>query len=204
MKKKMCCYINMIVTISVMIASAVCGGTVNPYVADAETLHLWHFDGSASPAVDSAGSENLTLNGGASLGSTAFNGFGTAMDVATAPGDDNRADGSQDIAPTNLVVNAETGAFTFEALVRPTVALDSVTASMQIISMDDETGTGKRSFQFAIGSGGKLKFINIAGGSPASADIPTNGANAYVEGEWFHVAITYSGDQTASGNFRYY
>src|ERR1039458_7553160 len=51
---------------------------VGPYTANSDTLHLWHLDEAAVPAVDSAASGiNLSfLNTGATLGDASFTGFG--------------------------------------------------------------------------------------------------------------------------------
>src|ERR1022692_2735301 len=59
---------------------------LGPYTPDANTLHLWHLDESAVPAVDSAPSGiNLTkLGGTASLGSSSFSGFGNALGTGTS------------------------------------------------------------------------------------------------------------------------
>jgi len=192
--------------IAALIAALVCPlaaqAAVSPYTPDGDTLHLWHFDDGSSPATDSVGSEDLTVTNGATLGAAALSGFGTAMNVSNSPGDDAGAYGSEG-TPVSGFVDATTGAFTFEALVRPTASLGS--AGMQIISMEDEGGGASRPFQFRIQNDSNLNFINIENGSsPAAVAVPTTGPNAYAVGEWFHVAATYNGNEAGSDNFSYY
>src|ERR1017187_10404702 len=57
---------------------------VGPYTADTNTLHLWHLDETAVPAIDLAiGGTNLTaLRGAASLGNASFTGFGNCLSTA--------------------------------------------------------------------------------------------------------------------------
>ena len=185
-----------------LLQATVAQAAINPYATDGDTLHLWHFDEVSNPAADSAGSEDLTLSGSATFGATAVTGFGTSMHVASALSDDNGAYGSVGVSPTGFVTDPTTGAFTMEALIRPTIALGSVTDNMQFISMEGGT---ERAFQFRIKAGaGELDFININGGSPAQAAIPTAGPDAYEVGAWYHVAVTYDGNEGAAGNFKYY
>src|ERR1035438_4496857 len=58
---------------------------VGPYSLDASTLHLWHLNEAAVPALDSVtGGTNLTAPGGsATLGNASYSGFGTALSTAT-------------------------------------------------------------------------------------------------------------------------
>ncbi|QNN22247.1 LamG domain-containing protein [Planctomycetales bacterium ZRK34] len=187
-----------------LLQAAVAQAAINPYATDGDTLHLWHFDEVSNPAADSAGSEDLTLSGSATFGATAVTGgFGTAMHVADFLSDDNGAYGSLGVSPTGFVTDAATGAFTMEAMIRPTIALGSITDNMQFISME---GAVQRSFQFRIKAGtGELDFINIGGGgSPAQVAIPTTGPDAYEVGAWYHVAVTYDGNEGSAGNFKFY
>src|SRR5262249_51606828 len=55
-----------------------------PYVADGETLHLWHFDQtSGTTAPDAVPNSPVTLTAlyGATIGTTSFAGFGEALSV---------------------------------------------------------------------------------------------------------------------------
>lgn len=188
-----------------LLQATITHAAITPYTSDGGTLHLWHFDDVSNPAVDSAGSENLTLSGGATLGATALSGFGTAMDVSASLSTAAGAYGSLDVSPTGFVTDVATGAFTMEALIRPTIAMGSISDNMQIISLEQD-GAGARSFQFRIEAGsGDLDFINITGGSqPAQFALPTTGPDAYEDGAWYHVAVTYDGNAGAADNFKYY
>src|ERR1035438_9928816 len=96
---------------------------VGPYSLDAKTLHLWHLNETALPALDAApGGTNLAaLGGSATLGNASYSGFGTALSTATASGDY--------LAPRTLAADTSdntvmtyddpvTGAFTYEAMIR--------------------------------------------------------------------------------------
>ena len=145
-----------------------------PYTADANTLHLWHMDGAATPVPDS-GSVSVPLNAlanGATLGNPSFSGFGNAVNTfdggtaATGTGTDAY------IAPLTLVSGAgdnvnwsfssAAGAFSYEAIVRfgydPMLDLGPTAiggtgrnAPLQIFNGDqDGVGGGVRSFQFRV------------------------------------------------------
>ena len=96
------------------------------------------------------------------------------------------------IAMTNLNIgNGGQTPFTLEALICPS----SITApqNQEIICSDDYNGS--RGFQFKITTGGQLQFqfINPTGLSLSPA-IPTGtNANAFVPGQWYHVAAVYNG-----------
>src|SRR4051794_35734341 len=116
-----------------LILASVCAAHagVQPYTADATTLHLWHFDEVAAPAVDN-GTNRLdlpVLSGGATLGNAAFTGFGNAL--STFDSGLSGSPASTDAALSALALvngvgdettlsysNATTGAFTFEAMIR--------------------------------------------------------------------------------------
>ena len=115
------------------------------------------------------------------------------------------------------------GAFTFEAIVRvdfnPSLNLGLAPAgtgrnsSLQILSGDGDA-TADRLFQFrlnpvGVGSGDttvpRLEFINILGTIQTIAvAIPTNGPNAIASNQWYHVAVTYNGNQGTPNNFSTY
>jgi autotransporter-associated beta strand protein len=143
---------------------------VGPYTADANTLHLWHLDDSAAPAIDAVsnppGTNCINLANGATLGNTSGLGFGTAL--STGQDDSATAVRSQFLSPVPgnpgtaagpfTFANAS-GAFTFEAIVRigfdPAKNLGTVArggngrdAPCQIMSC--EGGAGQRIFQFRI------------------------------------------------------
>jgi len=147
---------------------------VGPYVPDAHTLQLWHFDESAPPMTNAvAGGLELTvLGGGAVLTNVSYPGFGGSLSTYDG-GPDATAGTDRDAyaAPRTLVngggdnvtvayADQTTGAFTIEALVRidfdPNLNYGPVAnggngrgAPMQIVTGEDEANGG-RIFQFRI------------------------------------------------------
>jgi hypothetical protein len=125
-----------------------------------------------------------------------------------------------------------TGAFTFEMLVKfnsaydpltpfrnvaPTPAFDnSGSYSMELLTGEGDMGVDGRPFQFRINQTGitsagdntmpKLEFHNIAlqTGVPFFAVIPTTGPHAINNTDWFHVAVTYDGNEFAANNLKFY
>jgi hypothetical protein len=186
------CFRTLFVLSALMAATAaLAASTLQPYTADADTLHLWHLDESSTPGADSApGGTNLTaLAGGATLGNASSPGFGTAL--STFDGGQNGTSGtSKDAVLSALplangtgdnvlmpLANATNGAFTFEAIVRidfnPALNLGASgngrNSGMQIISGEGDTDP-ERVFQLRLdpvgyGSGDstvpRLEFINI-------------------------------------------
>ncbi len=133
------------------------------YVPDANTLHLWHFDENAAPAVDS-GSDRLdlpVLSGGATLGNASFPGFGSALSTFDSGLTGSPASTDAYLSALTLVNgvgdettlmyrNATTGAFTFEAMMRIDVDLTQTftgsargTAPMHIFSGEGEANANR-------------------------------------------------------------
>lgn len=180
------------------------------------------------------GANLTALSGGATLGNVSLPGFGNCLNTfdggqnATAgTGRDaalsalTLANGTSDDAPL-LLADATTGTFTFEALVRvdfnPTLNLAARTSSMQIISGEGD-GSSDRIFQWRIDPAGiaagiasdttvpRLEFINLRQTAAIQYlvfAIPTNGPNAIVSNQWYHVAVTYDGNEGSPDNFRAY
>lgn len=153
---------------------------------------------------------------------------GTARDafLSPVPGNPGTATGPFTYA------NAANGAFTYEANVwigfDPLKNFGTVArfgngrdAPCQIMSM--EGGSGKRLFQFRIVHIGEvllgstlatvptLTFENIRGagtgdgGQPTIyASIPTNGPDAIVSNQWYHVAVSYNGVPSTANNIKFY
>jgi hypothetical protein len=218
-KKTPCCLVAFF-----LFAAALCAVSVRaavlPYPVDLSTLHLWHFDESAAPVVDYApGGTNLAYTVGAALGNdSATNSFTNCISFGT-------------LATTNAVIfpagsgyvgavipftyAGSDGAFTFEALVQigfnPTNFIRS--QPCQIINCDnDGNGTAGRVFQFRLdpvgyGGGGtnycRLEFINGIT-TVGLAPIPTNGPDAIVSNNWYHVAVTYNGAANTTSNLLFY
>lgn len=206
---------------------------VSPYAPDANTLHLWHLDESVAPATNAlaGGLSLMVLANGATLGNASFAGFGNGLNTTdagqtgTAPADKDAllsalplVSGNGDDAPVTLA-DTVTGAFTFEALVRidfdPALNLSGRGSGMQILSGEGD-GTTDRIFQWRLNPVGygagdatmpRLEFINLRQGSAIQSlitPIPTNGPNAIFSNQWYHVAVTYNGNDNALDNFRAY
>jgi hypothetical protein len=203
--------------------------TLVPYATDANTLHLWDLDGSAAPVADRVyGPSNLPMEGlgnGATLSNTSFSGFGGALNTNLGY---NTNTGAYLAAKPAAVGAADTvlspwaatdGAFTFEALVRldfdPLAVLTGNPPRMQIMAGDEDFAPGEASriFQFAIappGSQGntgttpRISFINIGQGQTLEAQLPDTGTHAPVQGQWFHVAVSYDGIEATAGNLKFY
>jgi len=195
---------------------------VGPYTADANTLFLLHFDEAAggtvttnlgskaanfysvTEATASATPATVTTMLGAAgyvNGPTNFNNcmtnpatgylFGFDANKSLAYQGEGSAPCPDAIAMTNLNIgNGGQTPFTIEALIRPT----TITAAInQEIICTDSSASG-RAFQFRITTAGALNFQFINGtGLAISGNIPTSGADAFVAGNWYHVAMTYNG-----------
>jgi len=168
---------------------------VAPYVADSDTLHLYHFNEvSGTTTADAAGSVDLTAGFSATLGNASFTGFGNAGNTSADPN-------SEFLSTSALVAPVGTGgAFTYEAMVNI-----STTAGYQMIfSLDNNSANSLRPFQFRI-SDGNLEFVNIATGvQTISTAIPIVGVDAFAANQWFHVAATYNGTEATADNFKLY
>lgn len=169
-----------------------CAAVSGPYEVDANTLHLYHFDGNAYDAVVT-NPIHLTLSG-ATVNGAAYTDFGTSLN--TYAGGDTAIAYSDEKAVSNFT--GGNGAFTFEAIVKLNVPIGSIPNHMEIISGDDEdTGRG---WQFRINTSGEMEFNNISvGGNQFSAALP-----AYTVGGWYHAAVTYNGQAGSAGNVKFY
>jgi autotransporter-associated beta strand protein len=191
---------------------------VGPYTPDANTLHLWHLDEGAAPAVDSApgGTNLLILAGGATLNNASFTGFGTALNTLATT--------NAYLAPLTYTGNANdnvlmtyadtnTGAFTCEAIIR--IDFDPATFTygqpLYLVTAENLESGSQRPWQWAIlpngTSGTTFRLRFFAGGSAAPNNItfaiPTTGPDAIAQGNWYHVAVTFSGG-AASGTLKQY
>ena len=200
----------------------------HPYTADSNTLHLWHLDEVDQPAAD-AGSNAVTmttLNANGRLWAPSLAGFATGLNPSVGRGTAGGgvlsalplANGAGD--DTTMTYMGADGAFTFEGIVRidfnPAVAATPANA-MQIVTGDGENGTS-RVWQFrlvpiggpgnAAGTAPLLEFINLHGDvgvQSQSVALPTSGdPDAIVQGNWYHVAVSYNGSEATAGNIKFY
>ncbi len=191
---------------------------IGPYTPDANTLHLWHLDDSAAPAIDAVSSGGMNLAGllnGATLGNASYSGFGTALNTAsTGPGQNWALAASATGGNVTITVaDTTTGAFTFEAIVF--IGFDpNATISNPSEILSGESGVNaNRIFQWRIvpktaTTPVRLTFENvraISGNQPTIyAPIPTSGPDAIVMNNWYHVAVSYNGIPNTANNIKFY
>lgn len=197
------------------------------YEADEFTLHLWHLDEESAPFGDEGTSPTtlLGLHNGAESLESSLPGMGRAVSfnhfVRGTPGQGDLVAavvtaskvismGPADRAPDGFQYFGEGGAFTYEAVVKLDVLPgDAEVIAMSIVSMDGE-GKGKdseRIFNLRIEREGFLNFTPLKGGGApggAMASLPKIGPHAVNTTDWFHVAVTYSGQEDDSNNLRLY
>ena len=213
---------------ALLLSFSTAAGEVVPYRVDSATLHLWHLDEVATPCLNAV--ENAqplqSLFNGARLGTASLDGFGGCLDnsfrvpvpepatalcgpiLLAAPLLDR---GSADNVGDHFRYQGEDGAFTFEAVVKlARLPSEWDTESGVILSMDDDDASGpamRRVFSFRIERNSFLSFFSIPGsGSVGSAfaSIPDEGPHAINTRDWFHVAVTYDGNEGAPDNLRLY
>ena len=172
-----------------------------PYEVDKWALHIWHLDEPAgsTTVADQAVPLPLTLNvtGAPVLGSPSFANFGTSIKTG------NGAYLSGGVLPLNRFTWSD-GAFTFEAIIRPDVDPLKAPNNMNIIC-GERAGGDPRSWQFRITNAGQLHFIRLPSNGAIenfSAPLPSSGPNAAVAGQWYHVAVTYTGVPAQAGNLK--
>jgi len=196
----------------------------SPYVADDATLHLWHFDERAPPFKDSGKSPTALwgLLNGAKAGVPSLANFGSAVefvyDAANEPGvarpygpillaKPELDVGDGDNVDPPFPVMGDDGAFTMEAMVKFNVLPSASPGyAADIVTMDDDSAA-HRVFLFRIEKPGFLSFVPLLGNSVRGgglATIPTSGPHAINTHDWFHVAVTYDGNETVSNNLKLY
>jgi hypothetical protein len=198
---------------------------IGPYTADANTLHLYHFDenqgvGTTTADVGNAGTlYALTTTGGVGGGTTggaAFSGFGTSLNTT---GSSSTAGAEH---ATDNVVNATTfwnsnaldaipdGAFTWEAIVKFN---DLAAPTQSLIALENEGSTGRYGRLLykggATASSRFLEFNKVGtdGGGGQTIDsiqLPSAGTNAVNTTDWFHLAVTYDGNANTADNLKFY
>jgi len=199
------------------------GEDFKPYEVDPDTLHLWHLDELQPPFADSGrfpkplqGLVNRAVAGVGSL-----NGMGQSVSFNHAvPGEKNpkylkgamllaqpfAAEGPQDNVTGPFPIAGEDGAFTIEALIKfDTLPSQSLGGALDIVSMDGE-GLD-RVFNFRIEKPGFLSFVPCSGElvrGGGLATIPITGPDAINTRDWFHVAVTYEGNEGSPNNLKFY
>lgn len=174
---------------------------VGPYGVDQWALHIWHLNEPAksTTVADEAVPQPLPLNvtGTATLGNPSFAKFGTAVQTT------NGAYLGGGVLPLSRFTWSD-GAFSFEAIIRPDVNPLAPPNNMNIIC-GERAGSDPRSWQFRITNAGQLHFIRLPSNGAIenfSAPLPSSGPNAAVAGQWYHVAVTYTGTPAEAGNLK--
>jgi len=202
MRKQAC------VSYALLLALCILGGAsvsqasiVGPYAVDPCTLHIYHFDEPAGTmkVADAAVPQPIALDvtGTATLGNPSFTGFGTALQTS------NGAYANGGVQPLSQFTWSD-GAFTFEAIIRPDVNPLAAPNNMNIIC-GERVGSDPRAWQFRITNAGQLNFIRLPTNGNVEqfvAPLPTSGPNAAVQGQWYHVAVTYTGAAGEAGNLK--
>ncbi len=186
-----------------------------PYTPNADTLHLWHFDGATNtiPSTDAVVTASITLTNFAqpqvpgtavTLGNpAAIAQLGTCLQIIPTNFSAGNAFGfavNGTFQPdTNPFRNFTSGAFTIEAIIKcagnPYLAGNG---NWEIVAGDNSPGAGQsRGWQFRIQTGAQpqLNFNFITGGGGNYlANLPKGGPNIFLPGIWYHVAVTYTGN----------
>jgi hypothetical protein len=190
-------------TAAALAGPAAQGVIIGPYTVDSDTLHLWHFDqddtGSPSNSQDAVnpGGVAVSNQNGATWGNPSFTGFDRAGNTSAADTSIIRSS----VNTLRSVPVGANGAFTYEAMINITTS----SGSQQIFAMDQNSNTpSDRPFFWRI-INGEISFQNIGNGNVDSrVVIPTTGDDAFVANEWFHVAVTYDGNDDVAGNLKFY
>lgn len=204
-----------ICTAALLLNSARAGLQI-PYTPDANTLHLWHFDGptNTAPTTDEVQTLSITLTNqsqGVTPGSFATLGSASAIAALNT---------CLQIIPTNysagssyaLAVNRAnanvtnfcnntSGAFTFEAILNCTGNPYVANGNWEIVAGDSVNSS--RAWQFRIVSGAQptvnFNFISGGGGN-YTFNLPKSGPNIFLQGIWYHIAVTYTGNAPTNGD----
>jgi hypothetical protein len=138
--------------------------------------------------------------------------YQVGLNYGTPPGSADPVPGPNTTGYENLANywNTTSGAFTMEALIRFDENLQNIPNGGQQILCGD-SATGNRGFWFAIepvGSGGSQLWFYSVGSTTTGqipygnilASLPTNGPDAAIQGQWYHVAVTYTGNDPTNGD----
>lgn len=211
-----------------LLSAALCGlaagspVALSPYKPDDWTLHLWHLDESRAPFPDQVGATPmLGLLNHAQASQPSFAGLRSSISFMHDAGGSLEggrlkgavllaapalADGNADNVAASFRFTGATGAFTIEAMVRfDKLPTESQNVASSIVSMDGENTN--RVFNLRVDQAGFLAFIPLSGtieGGGALAAIPLEGAHGINTKDWFHVAVTYDGNDGLPNNLRLY
>lgn len=204
-------------------STAVMAELALPFVADEYTLHLWRFNNTnlvnnyyITPDEGVSSTPLVLTNLGLPSGAPPFTNIFNAAPVPAPPAPTDNcllilAGGGaagkayalaagQGGVPNTALVNPETGAFTFEALVCPMGALFQSGLNWQIFCGDNN---GTRGWHWRIQTGPtpqmNFNFINPGIGNFV-VNLPMSGPNAVATNQWYHAAVVYTGHNPTNGD----
>jgi hypothetical protein len=193
-----------------LIAASLCvttrAGLQIPYTPDANTLHLWHLDDpDGLTATDAVTTASITLTNigqpnpgpatNAHFGAVSFPGQGTCLQATTKP---HLLFGGT-FPDVSSFCNPESGAFTFEAILRVDASFNPLDA--EIVSGDNGGGITTRGWQWRLFNG-VMEWDLLAGSTDNDfkSTLPTTGPNAAISNTWYHAAVTYTGQNPTNGD----
>ena len=195
--------------IATLVATALCSahaGLQIPYTPDANTLHLWHLDDpDGITATDSVATASITLTNvglptsgqptNAHLGVASFPGQGTCLQATTKP---HFLNGGT-FPDVSSFCNPESGAFTFEAILRVDAPFNPIDA--EIVAGDNGGGITTRGWQWRLFNG-VMEWDLLAGSTDNDfkSTLPTTGFDAAISNTWYHAAVTYTGQNPTNGD----
>lgn len=189
-------------------AGALRAGIDGPYTADTNTLHLYHFNENTGTDSEDAGYVDANDLDAylyvEATWDTSFTNFGAALDLGASSA--NSAANLHDAANNYDLLQSHfqraDGAFTYEMIIKTTSL--TVGDEQQLLCHFHQDSDGD-TFQFRISQTGTLDFYNYNGAQMVfSVAIPTTGPDAFSAGNWYHVAVTYNGNENTAGNMKAY
>jgi hypothetical protein len=208
------------------LASAAVSG---PYLVDANTVHLWHFDEALVTPNNSAGRQypndapgvitpwrldngyyDATYQSGI-MGGTAYSGFGGAGVLDHSPNYFEFRKGNNDygIPPggtggTNItstqLLGSTSGAFTIDGMIRWDGGQGGSTAG-NILNCGDNSSTGK--LRLVMQNAGTVPVFTI--GLPNNQSFTTTAAiPTLTTSDWYHFAMTFDGNNAGGSPLNFY
>ena len=163
---------------------------VIPYAVDSSTLQLWHLNETSGTYYNAVSGGMSMFNWGqrGTYGETSFTGLGNAWGGVPATNSNLQVTNVNWAAGGNM--RGSDGAFTWEMVIRPDLAISSGVAQRLIQNTDMHL-----SLTYNVSQGYVfLTYWDVRlSANPFQIRLDSLGANAYEDGEWFHLAITYDG-----------
>jgi len=176
-----------------------------PWVANANTMHLWHFDVTTGNYVADQGNSPTSIYlydpGTTGMGATGYTGFGSATNTAVGQGliAVNSGSGTTETAYTNTqLLGSASGDFTLEVLIKfNTMATQQYSGNGQAMILGHDGQNGSRNFDLKWSNGSIMFAANpdVAGDQisfdPRNASV-VGASNVWTATDWFHLAVTWT------------